>query len=59
MLHSYLHIGTNPILHQYLADLGVPSQSCPVQSSVTIHIYQVHTCRTFIHHIYMSDRAFS
>lgn len=58
-MHPYLYIGTYPILHQYLADFSIPSQSCPVQRSVTIHVHQVHTCRTFIHHIYISVEAFN
>lgn len=58
-VHSYLYIRTNPILHQYLADLCIPSQSCPVQSGVTIHVYQVHPCRTFVHYIYISVEAFN
>lgn len=42
---SYLHIWTYAILHQYLADLGVASQCCPVQNSVTVHVHQIHTRR--------------
>lgn len=53
-MHSYLDIGTDPILHQYLTDLSVSSQSGPMQSSVTINVHQVHTCRTFTHCIYNS-----
>lgn len=55
--HPYLHIRTNPILHQYLADLSISSQSSPVQSRVTIYVDQVHLCRTFIQNNYVLFQA--
>lgn len=51
---SHLYIRTDPVLHQYLANLSVPSQRSPVQSGVTIHVHQLHLCRTFMNNIYVS-----
>lgn len=45
---SYLHVWTYFILHQYLADLGVAPQCCPVQNGVTVQVHQIHTCWTWI-----------
>ena len=37
----YLHIGTDPVLHQHLAHLSVPAQGGPVKGRVAVHIHQV------------------
>lgn len=41
-MNSYLHIGTDPVLHQNLADLSVAPQRSPVQSGVAVNIHQIH-----------------